>query len=122
MNNNLPELRNAFASAKQFYDDANFPRGFARSGNFTIVEADILANHGAVLKGLYSKTLEPQNSFHTQFVHVMENGLEPTNAFERTWIKYLKLTTNKAKFHTLFGRSRLVADNTPIAVTSDDDY
>ncbi|MFC0120096.1 DUF413 domain-containing protein [Pseudoalteromonas xiamenensis] len=122
MNTNLPELRNAFASPKQFYDDANFPRGFARSGHFTILEAEILENHGVVLKGLYNKTLAPQNSFQTQFTQVMENTSEPTNAFERAWIKYLKLTTSKAKFHTLFGRSRLVADNAPAAVTSDDDY
>lgn len=122
MNNNLSELRNAFTSTNKFYDDANFPRGFARSGHFTIVEADILENHGFVLKGLYNKTLAPQNSFQTQFVQVMENTQEPTNAFERAWIKYLKLTTSKAKFHTLFGRSRLVADNTPVAASADDDY
>lgn len=122
MNNNLSELRSAFTSTNKFYDDANFPRGFARSGHFTIVEADILENHGFVLKGLYNKTLAPQNSFQTQFVQVMENTQEPTNAFERAWIKYLKLTTSKAKFHTLFGRSRLVADNTPVAASADDDY
>lgn len=122
MNNNLSELRNAFSSTNKFYDDANFPRGFARSGHFTIVEADILENHGFVLKGLYNKTLAPQNSFQTQFVQVMENAQEPTNAFERAWIKYLKLTTSKAKFHTLFGRSRLVADATPVAASADDDY
>ncbi|MFC3034440.1 DUF413 domain-containing protein [Pseudoalteromonas fenneropenaei] len=122
MNNNLSELRSAFASPKAFYDDANFPRGFARSGHFTLAESEVLENHGVVLKGLYNKTLEPQNSFQTQFVNVMQNGLEPSNVVERAWVKYLKLTTSKAKFHTLFGRSRLVAENVPAASSSDDDF
>ncbi|MEH6396445.1 MULTISPECIES: DUF413 domain-containing protein [Pseudoalteromonas] len=107
MSNDISLLRQAFVSQRQFYDDQNFPRGFGRSGNFTLLEASILEQHGVVLKGLYNKTLEPQNEIQAQFLAVVSGSQEPTNAIERTWIKYLKLTTCKTKFHTLFGRSRI---------------
>ncbi|WP_404342621.1 DUF413 domain-containing protein [Pseudoalteromonas mariniglutinosa] len=107
MNNDISSLRQAFASQRQFYDDQNFPRGFGRSGHFTLLEANILEQHGVVLKGLYNKTLEPQNEIQIQFTQVVTGNLEPTNAIERAWMKYLKLTTCKTKFHTLFGRSKI---------------
>jgi len=61
MSNDISLLRQAFVSQRQFYDDQNFPRGFGRSDNFTLLEAIILEQHGVVLKGLHNKTLEPQN-------------------------------------------------------------
>ena len=66
-----------------------------------------LEQHGIVLKGLYNKTIEPQNEHQEQFVAVVTGSQEPTNPIERAWIKYLKLTTCKTKFHTLFGRSKI---------------
>ena len=114
MSNDISSLRQAFASQRQFYDDQNFPRGFGRSGHFTLLEADILEQHGVVLKGLYNKTLEPQNEFQTQFVQVVTGNLDATNAIERAWVKYLKQTTCKTKFHTLFGRSRIANPTTQI--------
>ena len=107
MSNDISLLRQAFVSQRQFFDDQNFPRGFSRSGNFTLLEASILEQHGVILKGLYSKTLEPQNEIQAQFLAVVSGSQEPTNAIERAWIKYLKLTTCKTKFHTLFGRSKI---------------
>ncbi|GAA79749.1 MULTISPECIES: DUF413 domain-containing protein [Pseudoalteromonas] len=107
MSNDISLLRQAFVSQRQFYDDHNFPRGFSRSGNFTLLEASILDQHGVVLKGLHNKTIEPQNEHQEQFLAVAMGTLEPTNPIERAWIKYLKLTTCKSKFHTLFGRSKI---------------
>ncbi|WP_440055131.1 DUF413 domain-containing protein [Pseudoalteromonas sp. T1lg65] len=122
MDHNLATLKNAFASPRAFYDDANFPRGFSRSGHFTLQEAEILEQVGATLKSLYSKALEPQNSFQSQFVQVMEGVIPATNQIEKTWTKYLKLTTCKTKFHTLFGRSKVENDNSvAISVDIDDE-
>ena len=112
MSNDISSLRQAFASQRQFYDDQNFPRGFGRSGHFTLLEADILEQHGVVLKGLYNKTLEPQNEFQTQFVQVVTGNLEATNPIERAWIKYLCCRCSITKFHTLFGRSRIANPTT----------
>ncbi|BBN80591.1 hypothetical protein PA25_05760 [Pseudoalteromonas sp. A25] len=121
MDQNLANLRNAFVSPRAFYDDANFPRGFSRSGHFTLAEAQALEQHGVLLKSLYNKDCEPQNSFQLQFVNVMDGQLPPSNVVERAWAKYLKLTTCKSKFHTLFGRSRAVPDSYTPAYSADDD-
>ncbi|KPZ52791.1 DUF413 domain-containing protein [Pseudoalteromonas sp. P1-25] len=118
MSNDISLLRQAFVSQRQFYDDQNFPRGFSRSGNFTLLEASILEQHGVILKGLYNKTLAPQNTLQAQFVDVVCGNKEPTNPIEKAWVKYLKLTTSKTKFHTLFGRSKM-SGSMPI---SQDDY
>lgn len=114
MSNDISLLRQAFVSQRQFYDDQNFPRGFSRSGNFTLLEASILEQHGVVLKSLHNKTIEPNNELQQQFVAVASGAQEASNPIERTWIKYLKLTTCKTKFHTLFGRSK-IAGPTPIS-------
>lgn len=120
MDHNLATLKHAFTSPKAFYDDANFPRGFGRSGHFTLQEAEILEQCGVTLRSLYSKAQEPQNSFQLQFVQVMDGASAPTNAVEKAWAKYLKLTTCKTKFHTLFGRSK-VQNDTSVAVSVDID-
>ena len=70
----FPLLRQAFVSQRQFFDDQNFPRGFGRSGNFTLLEASILEQHGVVLKGLHNKALEPQNEHQQQFVAVISGA------------------------------------------------
>ena len=107
MSNDISVLRQAFVSQRQFYDDKNFPRGFSRSGNFTLLEASILEQHGIILSGLYNKTLIPQNEIQEQFLKVINGESAVSNAIERAWLKYLKITTCKTKFHTLFGRSKI---------------
>ncbi|ATD07741.1 DUF413 domain-containing protein [Pseudoalteromonas piscicida] len=121
MDHNLATLKNAFASPRAFYDDANFPRGFGRSGHFTLQKAEILERCGATLRSLYSKAEEPQNSFQSQFVQVMEGLIPPTNAVEKAWTKYLKHTTCKTKFHTLFGRSKVQNDGSVVIPVDIDD-
>jgi hypothetical protein len=37
---------------KRFYDNKAFPRGFAKSGNFTILEEELLIYYGDTLAGL----------------------------------------------------------------------
>ncbi|MDP5212824.1 DUF413 domain-containing protein [Pseudoalteromonas tunicata] len=105
-NQDITALKHAFTSDKLFYDDANFPRGFSRSGNFTLLEAEILENYGAILQALHKKTVQPSNDLQTQFVKTLQGEQEPSNVFEKAWLKYLKLTTNAARFHTVFGKSK----------------
>lgn len=109
MSNDISVLRQAFVSQRQFFDDKNFPRGFSRSGNFTLLEASILEQHGIILNGLYNKSLAPQNEIQEQFLKVINGESAVSNSIERAWLKYLKLTTCKTKFHTLFGRSKIAA-------------
>ena len=43
----------SFDTAKKFFDDRNFPRGFTRSGDFTRSQASILETLGMALKDLH---------------------------------------------------------------------
>ncbi|MEM0515497.1 DUF413 domain-containing protein [Pseudoalteromonas sp. YIC-827] len=104
--NQLVELRKAFPCDHKFYNDEKFPRGFSRSGNFTLLESEILEQHGRLLKALQEKTVEPSNDTQAHFVAATTGLSTPINPIESAWIKYLKLTTSKARFFTLFGRKR----------------
>ena len=44
-------------SEGKFYDDKNFPRGFNRSGVFTISEASVLENYGRSMRALFMALL-----------------------------------------------------------------
>jgi hypothetical protein len=47
---------------KRFFDNKKFPRGFGKSGDFTLVEADLLTTYGETLNSLQHGELEPENS------------------------------------------------------------
>lgn len=98
----------SFKAAKKFYDDKNYPRGFARSGDFTTAESALLEKHGVAFKALSDGTQQPETSEETQFVAVARGEAEAATAHEKVWVKYLKRTTNK-KFYTLFGKSKQAA-------------
>lgn len=45
--NEIPmKLIHGFIAEAPFYDDAHFPRGFSKSGNFTIIESELLTQVG----------------------------------------------------------------------------
>ncbi len=122
LSNERQVVSQAFACEKRFYDDANFPRGFKRSGNFTLTEAELLEAHGALLKQLYNHDVQPANELQKHFLSVMNGETPAINMLEKAWLKYIKLTTCKAKFHTVFGKSRSSsADTTETDYSLDSD-
>ncbi|ESP92913.1 MULTISPECIES: DUF413 domain-containing protein [Pseudoalteromonas] len=115
MDMTIAELKEAFAASKPFYDDANFPRGFSRSGHFTLLESELLQQHGQLLLSLYKQKYPPTNSLQQQFVDTFIQHKSPSNQMEKIWSKYLDLTTRKHKIHTLssqkpFTKSHSVAE------------
>ncbi len=79
-----------FASSKVFYDNKNFPRGFARSGIFAKKEADLIERNGFAYQELTNGNREPSTDAETRFVKVMK-GEEPIQTeHEKVWLKYLK--------------------------------
>lgn len=58
---------------KRFYDNTKFPRGFAKSGDFTLAEEEILTIYGDTMLGLETGELSPQNAEEKHFVKVIEN-------------------------------------------------
>ena len=94
---------------KPYFDDANFPRGFNRSGEFTITESLILNDYGNTFKRLFDGSLMPENDEEKQFVKVVNRELAPNSQYEKTWMKYIELVAPK-KFYSLNGRHKPIPD------------
>lgn len=92
-------------SNKPYYDDLNFPRGFSRSGEFSIAESMLLNDYGDTLKSLHDGHLMPENEEEKRFVAVVNRMEEAVSDLEKTWIKYLKSVAPKT-WHTLNGSNK----------------
>jgi uncharacterized protein YifE (UPF0438 family) len=86
---------------KRFYDDKAFPRGFAKSGNFTILEEELLINYGDTMINLESGKLEPLNSEEKHFLKALKDPKKANTKLETTWLKYIRLARARKQFYTL---------------------
>ncbi|WP_394202666.1 DUF413 domain-containing protein [Shewanella waksmanii] len=94
-------------SASHFYDDANFPRGFNRCGEFTRVQAELLTLYGLNMQALAAGMLLAENEEEQHFINVVQ-GIEVANTLiEITWMKYLSLITTPKRFFSLSGERNL---------------
>jgi uncharacterized protein YifE (UPF0438 family) len=89
-----------FISTDKFYDDAHFPRGFRKSGDFTIAEDELLSNIGKRLLALEKGLLLPENEVEEQFVKMCKSNTQGQTKIELLWQKYKKLTMGRS-FHSL---------------------
>ncbi|MGR5251799.1 DUF413 domain-containing protein [Vibrio astriarenae] len=94
---------------KRFYDNTKFPRGFAKSGDFTLAEEELLIQFGDTMLGLELGELSPENSEEKHFLKVLANPLKAKSKLERTWLKYTQLARGRKRFHTLNGSRRASA-------------
>ncbi|WP_064609192.1 DUF413 domain-containing protein [Photobacterium sp. J15] len=88
-------------SEGKFYDDKNFPRGFNRSGVFTITEARLLEDYGRTMRGLYDGTLTPVSNSEHQFIAAIHGELNIQSDYAKCWLKYINKTSNKVRSYTL---------------------
>lgn len=91
---------------KRFYDNKKFPRGFAKSGDFTITEEDLLSRFGNTMLQLETGELSPTNSEEERFLAVLCNEKAAETKLEKVWLKYIHLARDRKRFHTLNGRSK----------------
>ncbi|MGB0938604.1 MAG: DUF413 domain-containing protein [Colwellia sp.] len=100
------KLIHGFIAEGPFYDDAHFPKGFRKSGNFTIKESDLLTQVGKRLFLLEQGISKPENDVEVQFVQFCKEQMsgkhEGQNKIELLWCKYKKLT-KFTPFHSLNG-------------------
>lgn len=96
---------------KRFYDNAKFPRGFAKSGDFTLAEEEILTFYGETMLSLEMGEIDPENAEEKHFLKVLENPGKAKTKLERTWLKYTQLARGRKRFHTLNGRNKLDAND-----------
>ena len=91
---------------KTFFDDTNFPRGFNRSGEFTVKESAIMHDYGYTLKQLHDGILMPENDAEIRFIDVATGKTEALDLIEKAWLKYIRLTTPKP-IYTLNGSNQV---------------
>jgi len=104
---------------KRFYDDKAFPRGFAKSGNFTILEEELLIYYGDTMVNLESGELKPENSEEKHFLKVLKDPKKANTKLETTWLKYIKLARARKQFHTLNSKKN-TSTNRSLAEMTDD--
>lgn len=99
-----------FIHEKIFYDTANYPHGFSRSGEFTIKESKILETYGTRLNMLWKGEADPETEAEEHFVAVMNGDVEPRNHIEKTWAKYVRLITEVKRVYILAGNVLALGD------------
>lgn len=103
-------MSGSFATNRRFYDDKHFPRGFSRSGVFTIKEAQLLETYGYAFKELDEQLREPSDSVEERFVAVCHGELPAQSLEEKAWLKF-KQRTGRRRFHALVGSSKMTTDD-----------
>ncbi|MBE7216600.1 DUF413 domain-containing protein [Shewanella benthica] len=90
---------------KSFIDDVNFPRGFRKSGDFTLLEAETLGLYGDTMAALETGALEPLTQEENHFVKMLKHPHRAKTKLELVWIKYIKLVREPRRFHSLHSSS-----------------
>ncbi|MFT5760041.1 MAG: hypothetical protein ACI9LM_004825 [Alteromonadaceae bacterium] len=111
----------SFNVNRNFYDDRNYPRGMKRSGDFTLAEAELLEKYGVALMALSSGSRLPITDEEQHFVDVCRGNTIVGNTIERTWLKYQNIILTPKQFHTLFGRTKVEADEDEEVESDSDD-
>ncbi|MGF1727582.1 DUF413 domain-containing protein [Photobacterium nomapromontoriensis] len=88
-------------SVGKFYDDKNFPRGFNRSGVFTVSEAQMLENYGRTMRALADGSLNPQTTVELEFLAEISGEKDIQSNLAKCWAKYVSKTTSKIRSYTL---------------------
>jgi uncharacterized protein YifE (UPF0438 family) len=96
---------------KRFYDNKAFPRGFAKSGNFTILEEELLIYYGDTLAGLEACTLDPVNKEEKHFLKVLQDHSKAQSKLEKAWLKYIKYARGRKTFHTLNSKKPIASQS-----------
>ena len=79
----------SFLTDKTFSDPTHFPYGFARSGEFTVRQAQLIEEHGQAYKALSEGVRQPVNDEESEFVRFCQGEKEAESIHERTWKRYL---------------------------------
>ncbi|WP_206486189.1 DUF413 domain-containing protein [Thalassotalea sp. G2M2-11] len=93
-------LIHGFVQTNKFYDDVHFPRGFSRSGKFSIRESELLTLVGRRLSDLEHGCADAENQVEENFVSMCQSSREAETLIERLWLKYKDAIKVKS-FHTL---------------------
>lgn len=80
----------SFSAEQIFRDPQIFPYGFARSGEFTTQQAQLLEKHGNAYKALDAEERDPIDEMEQAFVFFCRGDKPAESLHERTWERYRK--------------------------------
>ena len=95
---------------KPFYDNNKFRRGFAKSGDFTLAEEEILIRYGATMNQLEQGEIAPESVVEQHFLLVMQDERQAETKLEKAWVKYIHLARDRRRFHTLNAKKPVEAE------------
>lgn len=87
-----------FIQRKRFYDDANFPHGFARSGDFNREQSELLERVGTRLVEL-SQGASAETEQEHRFQAVVSGERLPQTAVERAWLQYQRALQRRQDYY-----------------------
>lgn len=93
-------------SGQKFFDDKHFPRGFSRSGYFTIKEAQLLETCGHTMRALFEGKQTPQDEVQQKFVDEVHGRRAAESEYAVCWLKYLQKINHKHVVYNLCSTSR----------------
>ncbi|ACX81465.1 DUF413 domain-containing protein [Aggregatibacter actinomycetemcomitans] len=96
-------MAESFSVTRRFFDDKNYPRGFARHGDYTIKEAQALEQYGQAFRALDSGERKPATAEEKAFVAFCRGKREAETFFEKTWNKYRSHISASKRLYTLSG-------------------
>lgn len=96
-------MAESFSVTRRFFDDKNYPRGFARHGDYTIRESQLLEQYGQACAELESEERKAKSAEEKQFVAVMKGERQAETSLEKAWVKYRTLTSKTKRIYTLSG-------------------
>lgn len=96
-------MATSFSTTRRFFDDKNYPRGFARHGDYTIQESQLLEQFGQACSALESGERTPATAEEKQFVAVLKGKADAKSPLEKAWLKYRHLTSKAKRIYTLSG-------------------
>ncbi|WP_417348380.1 DUF413 domain-containing protein [Ferrimonas sp.] len=108
-----------FQPTGRFFDDTHFPRGFARSGHFTMKESDLLEQYGRRLKALADGKQPPVTPQEEQFISMARGERPAESVLEQAWTKYIA-KSQRRKLFTMSSKSSSEDDGADDDSGSDD--
>ncbi|SUT87147.1 Uncharacterized protein conserved in bacteria [Actinobacillus ureae] len=98
-------MAESFSVTRRYFDDKNYPRGFARHGDYTIRESQTLEQFGQACLALETGERSPVTAEEERFVAVMKGDEIAESIIEKSWLKYRTLTSKTKRIYTLSGNA-----------------
>jgi uncharacterized protein YifE (UPF0438 family) len=86
---------------RKFWGTDHFPYGFARSGEFSRDQVQLLENHGYAYQALAAGERAPQTPAEEEFVKFCQGQKLAESRHEKAWARFVQKSTQNVLFVSL---------------------